>query len=90
MSNPDQIRADIEMTRDELGRDVDALADKVSPPKIMERQKTRLRQRLGDVKERQPGEGGTRTGGDFGCLFRERETGLGVVCAVQRDVAGAQ
>ena len=52
MSNPDQIRADIEMTRDELGRDVDALADKVSPPKIMERQKTRLRQRLGDVKER--------------------------------------
>ncbi len=52
MSNPDQIRADIETTRDELGRDVDALADKVSPPKIMERQRTRARQMLGDVKER--------------------------------------
>lgn len=52
MSNPDQIRADIEVTRDELGRDVDALADKVSPPKILERQKTRLRQRFDGVKER--------------------------------------
>ncbi|MGW9586108.1 DUF3618 domain-containing protein [Microbacterium sp. NPDC055455] len=52
MSNPDQIRAEIEVTRDELGRDVDALADKVSPPKIMERQKTRFRQRLGDVRTR--------------------------------------
>ena len=51
MSNADQIRADIETTRDELGRDVDALADKVSPPKIMERQKTRVRQAFGDVKE---------------------------------------
>ena len=52
MSNPEQIRADIETTRDELGRDVDALADKVSPPKILERQKTRLRQGFEDVKER--------------------------------------
>jgi gas vesicle protein len=52
MSNPEQIRADIESTRDELGRDVDALADKVSPPKIMERQKTRVRQRFDGVKER--------------------------------------
>ncbi|WP_349426328.1 DUF3618 domain-containing protein [Microbacterium sp. LWS13-1.2] len=52
MSNPDQIRADIEVTRDELGRDVDALADKVSPPKIMERQKTRARQVMTDVKGR--------------------------------------
>lgn len=52
MSNPDQIRADIEVTRDELGRDVDALADKVSPPKIMERQTTRVRQALGGLKGR--------------------------------------
>ncbi|WP_447659227.1 DUF3618 domain-containing protein [Microbacterium sp. C23T] len=50
MSNPDQIRADIEVTRDELGRDVDALADKVSPPKIMERQTTRVRRAFGDMK----------------------------------------
>jgi len=52
MSNPEQIRAEIELTRDELGRDVDALADKVTPGKIMERQKTRLRERVDGVRER--------------------------------------
>lgn len=52
MSNPDEIRADIEATRVELGQDVDALADKVTPGKIVDRQKTRLRQRFGGVKER--------------------------------------
>jgi ElaB/YqjD/DUF883 family membrane-anchored ribosome-binding protein len=52
MSNPDEIRADIERTREELGQDVDALADKVTPGKIVDRQKTRLRQRFGDVRER--------------------------------------
>jgi ElaB/YqjD/DUF883 family membrane-anchored ribosome-binding protein len=38
MSNPDQIRADIETTRSSLGQDVDALADKVTPSKIVDRQ----------------------------------------------------
>lgn len=52
MSTPEQIRADIEVTRGELGRDVDALADKVTPDKIMERQKTRMRRAFEDVKER--------------------------------------
>lgn len=52
MSNPDEIRADIERTREELGQDVDALADKVTPGKIVDRQKTRLRQRFSDVRER--------------------------------------
>ncbi len=52
MSNPDEIRADIEQTREELGQDVDALADKVTPGKIVDRQKTRLRQRVADVRER--------------------------------------
>lgn len=52
MSTPEQIRADIEVTRGELGRDVDALADKVTPDKIMERQKTRMRRAFDDMKER--------------------------------------
>ena len=34
MSNPDDLRRDIERTRMELGQDVDALADKVTPSKI--------------------------------------------------------
>ncbi|WP_169580718.1 MULTISPECIES: DUF3618 domain-containing protein [Microbacterium] len=52
MSNPDEIRADIEETHQQLGQDVDALADKVTPGKIVDRQKTRLRTRFADVRER--------------------------------------
>jgi len=42
-NNPDEIRADIESTRAELGTDVDALADKVSPSKIAHRQMGKVR-----------------------------------------------
>jgi Protein of unknown function (DUF3618). len=41
--SPDEIRADIERTRRELGSDVDALADKVSPSKIVDRQVSKVR-----------------------------------------------
>jgi gas vesicle protein len=58
MSNPDVIRADIERTREELGQDVDALADKVTPGKIVDRQKSRLRRRFADVRERVMGTAG--------------------------------
>ena len=52
MSNPDEIRADIERTRAELGQDVDALADKVTPSKIAERQTRKVRRALTSVKDR--------------------------------------
>ena len=51
MSNPDQIRAEIERTRANLDIDVDALADKVSPQQIAERQKEKVRSRVTDVRE---------------------------------------
>lgn len=50
--SPDQIRADIERTRQELGGDVDALADKVTPSKIMDRQADKLKSAIGSVRER--------------------------------------
>ena len=50
--SPDAIRADIERTREELGLDVDALADKVSPSKIVDRQMDRVRGAFGSVRER--------------------------------------
>ncbi len=50
-NNPDAIRADIEETRRELGSDVDALADKVSPSKMAQRQTRKLRSALGSVKD---------------------------------------
>ncbi|HEX5729457.1 DUF3618 domain-containing protein [Microbacterium sp.] len=50
--SPDAIRADIEQTRRELGSDVDALADKVSPAKIMDRQADKVKNAFGSVKDR--------------------------------------
>jgi gas vesicle protein len=50
--SPDAIRADIESTRNELGRDVDALADKVTPSKIMHRQTNKMRGAMRSVKEK--------------------------------------
>ncbi|RJT91196.1 DUF3618 domain-containing protein [Cryobacterium melibiosiphilum] len=50
--DPDQIRREIERTRRELGSDVDALADKVTPSKIMQRQTGKIRNALGSVSDR--------------------------------------
>lgn len=50
--SPDAIRADIEKTREELGLDVDALADKVTPSKIVDRQVDKVRGAFGSVRER--------------------------------------
>jgi gas vesicle protein len=50
--SPDEIRADIERTRSELGSDVDALADKVSPSKIVDRQTDKVKRAFGSVRER--------------------------------------
>ena len=50
--NPDEIRANIEATRQELSGNVDALADKVDPSKIAERQTQKVKGALGGVKDR--------------------------------------
>lgn len=50
--NPDEIRRDIERTRRELSSDVDALTEKVSPTKVMERRVERARGAVTTVKEK--------------------------------------
>ena len=50
--SPDVIRADIERTREELGADVDALADKVTPSKIVGRQTDKVKGALGSLRDR--------------------------------------
>lgn len=52
MSDPDEIRTDIERTRRELGQDVDALADKVNPTKAAQRQTDKVRRAATRLKER--------------------------------------
>ncbi|MHA7282418.1 DUF3618 domain-containing protein [Arthrobacter sp. TMS2-4] len=48
---PDEIRADIERTRQELGTDVDAIADKVNPANIAQRQTDKVKHSFSNVKE---------------------------------------
>ncbi|PPF53493.1 hypothetical protein C5C55_13670 [Rathayibacter sp. AY1C2] len=49
---PEEIRADIERTRLELGGDVDALAEKVSPSAIAQRQTDKVKSAVGSVRDR--------------------------------------
>ncbi|GAB4098036.1 DUF3618 domain-containing protein [Sinomonas halotolerans] len=50
--NPDAIRADIEQTRERLGYDVDAVADKVSPSHIAHRKSEQIKGAVSDMKDR--------------------------------------
>lgn len=50
--SPDAIRADIERTQRDLGGNVDALADKVDPSKIVDRQADKVKHAFGSVKDR--------------------------------------
>ena len=51
-TDPDQIRREIDQTQRELSADVDALTEKVSPPRIMERRVRRTREAVTNVKDR--------------------------------------
>lgn len=50
-NDPDVIRADIERTQHDLSRDVDAVTEKVSPGRIVERRADRVRGAAGRWKE---------------------------------------
>ncbi|MCU1512103.1 MAG: hypothetical protein JWO34_1943, partial [Arthrobacter sp.] len=47
--NPDVIRADIEATRARLGTNVDAVADKVTPSHIVQRQSDKVKESVKDA-----------------------------------------
>lgn len=51
-NNPDAIREEIEVTRAELGTDVDALADKVTPSKIAHREVGKVKRAFGNTRDR--------------------------------------
>lgn len=50
--SPEAIRADIERTRRELSYDADALVDKVTPSKVVQRQTDKIKGAFGSVRER--------------------------------------
>ena len=51
-SDPDQIRDEISQTQRELSADVDALTEKLSPPKIVERRVQATRDAMTNVKDK--------------------------------------
>jgi gas vesicle protein len=81
--SPDQIRADIERTRRELGGDVDALADKVTPSKIVERQTDKIKGAFGSVRDRVMG-----AADDAGSSIHD--AGASIVDVKDRAVAKAE
>ncbi|HEY6501743.1 MAG TPA: DUF3618 domain-containing protein [Streptosporangiaceae bacterium] len=60
-SDPDQIRGNIELTQQNLSADVDALTEKVSPPRIVERRVQRTRSAVTSFKDRIMGGTSERT-----------------------------
>lgn len=50
--NPDQIRRNIESTRADMGAALDEIGDRVSPGRIVERRKERIRDRVQSVRTR--------------------------------------
>jgi uncharacterized protein YjbJ (UPF0337 family) len=61
-NNPEEIRRDIERTRRELSNDVDALTEKVSPSRVVERRVERARGAVTSVKEKVMGTTSDTTG----------------------------
>ena len=59
MSDPDTIRANIEATRQKTALDVDALADKVNPSSIADRQKEKVKDRVRSARESVMGAAGS-------------------------------
>jgi len=60
--DPEVIRRDIEATRADLSRDVDALTEKVSPARVVERRVDRAKGAVGSVKEKVMGSASTDGG----------------------------
>jgi hypothetical protein len=51
-TDPDQIRSEIDQTQRALSADVDALTEKISPPRIVERRVQRTRAAMTNVKDK--------------------------------------
>jgi gas vesicle protein len=78
----DQLRQEIEQTRRELGTDVDALTDKVSPRRVVERRVDRTKNAIGGLKERVMGTTDDVTSSAWGTVS-------GAASSVQDTASGA-
>ncbi|GAB7042300.1 MULTISPECIES: DUF3618 domain-containing protein [Catenuloplanes] len=92
-SDPDQIRAEIERTRAGLSSDVDALAYKASPTRIVEDRKQRVRDALRNTREKIMGTasdaGSTVAGKTSGAAHAVSDKASGAAQAVSDKASGA-
>ena len=92
-SDPDQIRGNIELTQQNLSADVDALTDKVSPPRIVERRVQQTRSAVTGLKDRIMGSASDRTSNLTGTVGSStssaKDTVVGAASSARDSVTGA-
>ncbi len=79
--SPEEVRRDIEATRQDLSRDVDALNDKVSPSRIAERRVGAAKEKVGSLKERVMGSASSGTSSMSGTASSAGSAVTGAVSA---------
>lgn len=72
----DELRRDIERTRDDLGGTLDAIGDRVSPGRMIERRTNRMRNTVRSMRERVMGGVGDTTAGAVDGIKHAPETAL--------------
>jgi hypothetical protein len=80
---------DIDRTRQELSRDVDALYDKVSPARVVERRKAAVRGRLSSMKDSVMGSAHGASGSASGAAHGVQDAAGAAVHAVERRTEGS-
>ncbi len=91
-NDPDQIRGNIEVTQQNLSADVDALTEKVSPPRIVERRVQRTRTAMTNMKDRIMGGTAERTsdlGGTVSSTASSAKESLTSTVSSAADVASS-
>jgi len=76
MSDPDEIKRDIERTRAELSSDVNALSEKVSPSRVVQRRAERVGGGMARLKDRVMGTASDRAG-DLGEAMQSSSSATG-------------
>jgi len=86
-TEPEDLRRDIDRRREDLGETIDAIGDRVSPGRIIERRRNRMSEGVRSLKERVMGplSSGTSTVGDVAGSVRDHASPE----AVKQQAAGS-
>jgi len=86
-SDPEEIRGSIEQTQASLSADIDALADKVSPQRIVERRVQRTRSAMTTVRDRVMGTTAEQASSMTGAVGSATATAKDSVASARDSVA---